>query len=495
MDDLKKSIQSEESLRAILDIMPIPFAILGLDGKKTIYGNLKYLNFFNEATQSCHLKGGLASYFEKEEFFHSLVKEAQEKRIYNKVISLNVGGYTKVISATMEICSLHNNKALALAFLDITQRTKFVKRLTEEEDKYSSLVESLQYGVITTNEKGEIKSANSATSAVLGHSIEEIIGKKIDHFFTNAKCEELLLAEGRTRELKIKQKNGEIIPVEVSSGSFFYFEDPYFVVCIQNIKEKKEMEKIKLKTTRLAVIGETTAEVGHEIKNPLTIINANTDKLARLVTKEELDRDKMEKAIKHQKRSIERIVKIVDGLKNFSRINENRNDEIFNVNDMMQETFDLIHQIYAKDNIEIELEAKADPPQVFGDIGRVQQVLMNFISNARDALESKRSGKTIKLKSYNCLGRVVFSVTDNGPGIHPEVRKRIFETFFTTKKRGKGTGLGLSISISIIESMGGEIEVESSEGGGSTFQASLPAYKGEVSGTLRGGKQGTTPLG
>ncbi len=486
--DITTQRRYEETLQAVLDIMPIPFAILTIDGQKTIYGNSKYLDFFSQATQTCHLKGGVASYFETEEVFHSAIKEAQQTGIYNRDLSLSIGGESKVISATMEICRFHGGKALALAFLDVTENVKFLERLSEEEGKYVSLVESLQYAVITIDEKGTIQSANNTTASILGYESSELIGQNMRAFFSDSDqnvssyWSDFLKASpshalGKTKELQVLQKGGDTVPVEVGIGSFSYNGEPHFVVCIQDIRDRKEAEEITLKTTRLAIIGEMAAGVGHEIKNPLAIIQANADKLNRLI-KGEFDHGQIEKVVEHQKIAIKRIVKIVNGLRNVSRVGDHEEKEIFSVNDMMQETYDLVHQIYSNEGIQVNLLMEASFPMVFGNIGKVQQVLMNFISNARDALEDNQQ-KTIQLKTRNSGEWVIFEVSDTGCGIPEEIKQKIFETFFTTKERGKGTGLGLGISISIIEDMGGKVEVDSEENKGSTFRVNLPIYMEE----------------
>ena len=233
-------------------------------------------------------------------------------------------------------------------------------------------------------------------------------------------------------------------------------------------KEKTDMQKQIFQTSKLASIGELAAGVGHEINNPLAIIFGYMEKISNKYRKEIPD---LIEPIDIVLNSTERIKKIVDGLRTFARM-DTEHIQTVNVHKTINDSISLIETIYKQENIIIENLYKADKSEIKGNIGKLQQVIMNLFSNAKDALSQR--GGTIKIETRNKRNKVILKFSDDGVGIKKEDLDRIFDTFFTTKEVGKGTGLGLGISHSIIEGMNGKIEVDSEYGIGTEFTITLP---------------------
>jgi two-component system NtrC family sensor kinase len=145
--------------------------------------------------------------------------------------------------------------------------------------------------------------------------------------------------------------------------------------------------------------------------------------------------------------------------------------EDVDINQVIDQTISLLENYARTSNIDIQTDLAPDLPIITSDQAQLQQVFLNLISNAIDAIGSNGS---IAVRSRQRDGYIQVSIKDDGPGMGPEMRRKIFEPFFTTKEAGKGTGLGLSVSLSIVEKMGGTITLESEEGGGSTFTIRLP---------------------
>ncbi|WP_412471917.1 ATP-binding protein [Halobacteriovorax sp. RT-1-4] len=242
-------------------------------------------------------------------------------------------------------------------------------------------------------------------------------------------------------------------------------------------EELGRQKKLASQNERLASIGILAAGIGHEINNPLTIILGHLKSLKKRVTnshKEEI----IEKIEKSESAAL-RIEKIVSGLRKFSRQTQDDEPTDFSVHNVFKDTVSMLKDFYDKDNVHLNLYMHvSDEALIKGERGKFQQVLINLISNARDAVEGKENGKiNVIVKENN--DRIIFKVEDNGHGISEEERERVFDLFYTTKDVGKGTGMGLSIAHGFIkDDFNGKIALKSVVGIGTVFKVSLPIHYG-----------------
>ncbi|MFW5888023.1 MAG: PAS domain S-box protein, partial [Bacteriovoracia bacterium] len=242
-----------------------------------------------------------------------------------------------------------------------------------------------------------------------------------------------------------------------------------------DITDLKKLEIEKQKTTnklihssKLASIGTLAAGVAHEINNPLSIVAGYTDLLAS----EKLMQDEsIKEKIEQIQIATKRIADIVNSLRTYARADTDHIETV-DIHQCIEETLALIKSIYEKENITIETELSATDYCIKGNIGKIQQIFMNFLNNAKDAVEKVSKG-IIKIATRNDFEKIKIIISDNGQGIPKQVIEKLFDPFFTTKPPGKGTGLGLSISYTIIESMKGDIDIETEEGLGTTFTISF----------------------
>ena len=173
------------------------------------------------------------------------------------------------------------------------------------------------------------------------------------------------------------------------------------------------------------------------------------------------------------------MAEIIDHMRIFTRRSEGKPQEVIEVNDIVEGAFKFLGQQLRNHNIEVIQDLGTELPKVVGDPIRLEQVFLNLISNARNALEGGgKEEKRVEVRTYavntNGESSVVIEVKDNGNGIPDHIRGKIFQPFFTTNEPGKGTGLGLSVSSKIIEEHQGKIELESTVGEGTTFRVMLP---------------------
>lgn len=256
---------------------------------------------------------------------------------------------------------------------------------------------------------------------------------------------------------------------------FVDFVQPGLTVLGEMVEAIKLKESLRLQTmisehnAKLASIGQLAAGVGHEINNPLAIIKG-----ILMMANEELELEgglspSVKKKFEKIDISIDRIANIVKGLKTFSRSSESEL-AVFDLKDLLQEVQGLFSEIYLRSGINLTFVFDGSKTyKTFGNRGRIQQVLVNLISNARDALDGIVSPEVVI--SMQIEGnRVRIDVRDNGNGIPEEIHEKIFDPFFTTKDVNKGTGIGLSLVMTIMKEHGGEICFESNPGMGTSFQ-------------------------
>jgi signal transduction histidine kinase len=227
-----------------------------------------------------------------------------------------------------------------------------------------------------------------------------------------------------------------------------------------------------LHSAKLGAVGEMYAGLAHEINNPLGILLSRVRLMLGAATQRhfnaELIRD-LEMIDRHGSR----IAEIVRSLLAFSRKTafELRDTD---VNAVVQETVALVEKPFGKHGIKVLSALDARLPSVLGSRDHLQQVFLNLLTNARDAMPS---GGTVTVRTYRDNGHVVAEVEDTGVGMPQDVAERVFEPFFTTKQREHGTGLGLSVTQSILAAHGGHVEVESEPGEGALFRVTLPVRK------------------
>ncbi len=243
-----------------------------------------------------------------------------------------------------------------------------------------------------------------------------------------------------------------------------------------DITELKNAEKQLIQSVKLASIGELAASIAHEVNNPLTIIHGYIDVFREILELNDLLNEEATEAISAQEASVARITAIVNGLRMFSRSEEKV--EVFDIHHVISESISMLKKMYNKVNVHFVTALHKEPLFVSGKRGHFQQVLVNLFSNAKDALEESAKG-VITVNTSILNNKVTIQVTDNGCGIAPENLPKIFETFYTSKPRGKGTGLGMSISAKIIKEMEGVIEVTSKLGKGTNFTLFFPQVEGE----------------
>lgn len=248
--------------------------------------------------------------------------------------------------------------------------------------------------------------------------------------------------------------------------------------------EARELQMQLLQSARLVSLGQLAAGVAHELNQPLGGISATAeDYYLRLEEGIGATEDQIKASFKRILDMVARMSHTVEHLRVFSRDTTREPGYPVQVNGIIHSSLDIIGTQLKNHGILVELDLADSLPEVIGQPFQLEQVFLNLLGNARDALDARvshaQAGKRIAIRTRVRNAWVVVEVADNGTGILPEHQKRIFEPFFTTKSAEKGTGLGLSITYAIVKNHGGDITSTSTPGQGTAFRVVLPAIKEE----------------
>jgi signal transduction histidine kinase len=249
------------------------------------------------------------------------------------------------------------------------------------------------------------------------------------------------------------------------------------VLLVEDVTERLGLERAARQADKLAALGTLAAGLAHELNNPIAIISSRAELMLM-----EADMPGVPPALREDlevlHRHAQRVARIVQGLLAFARRGPGRLEPV-DLNQVVDDTLFLVERQISKDGLVLVRRLRPGLPPIHGDASALQQVLMNLVLNARDALQGHPGQILVETDvTPGQPGWVRLRVRDTGPGIPPEILPRIFDPFFTTKP--EGTGLGLSISYGIVRDHHGTVDVESEPGRGTTFVVSFPVHPVEA---------------
>ena len=387
------------------------------------------------------------------------------------------------------------------------KRLQVENELRESQKLYRALIETAFAGIGITDVEENLTFANPALGDIMGYGVDELIGINLSRFVEGEEynryqelTEQRLQGFRNAYETRVRRRDGSLINVLIS-GSPLADEDGEFIGVLTVVfditelrRAEQELERNKraytdqleamvrertnqleeaqaklIQSAKLAAVGQLAAGVAHEINNPVGVLLMKLKFLLSVAKRENLTA----KAMATLDIAVEqagRIADIVQDLLNFSRTPTDRPQSL-NLNERIHSSLRLSHRLLTDRRIDLHLDLCEELPSVLGDPVEFEQVLINLLNNA---VEAMADGGELHLASYAEAGQVVISLRDTGEGIEAEDLGSIFDPFFTTKNFGEGTGLGLSISYGIVQKMGGSIEVESELGSGAVFHIRLP---------------------
>jgi PAS domain S-box-containing protein len=375
---------------------------------------------------------------------------------------------------------------------EISKQKNAETRLRQSEARYRSLIQGAAYGIFRSTMDGTILDANPAFAQMLGYqSVDEISAVNMRDICTGAADRAALIERFRlsaeatlSEDLRWKRKDGETIVVRLTAHVVDLEGEgaSCFDGIAEDITEKRALEEQLRQSQKMEAVGRLARGIAHDFNNVLAAIMGNSD-LLQLQLKEE---DPMYQDVQEISRAAERGASLTRQLMAFSR-RQATEPETLDLHEVVR-GFDSMLQRLSGD-IELRLHTPGPPPLVRVEPGQIEQVVMNLVVNARDAVPE---GGTINVHAdlvtvdahngarYPAVppGRYArVAVRDTGAGIDPTIERHVFEPFFTTKDPAKGTGLGLSIVYGIAKEAGGAVTFSSAPGAGTIFEVLLPVAK------------------
>ena len=346
-----------------------------------------------------------------------------------------------------------------------------------------NIVESINVGILALDLEDRIESWNAQMEAMYAFSRGEAIGQSLESVFP---AEFLDALEGFRNEpgvhhlykFRLTTRAGELRIANIAIAPLLSrdFVAVGRIILVDDITERVSLETQLAQADKLSSIGLLAAGVAHEINTPLAVIASYAQMLSKQLKGDARLAPVLDKITQQSFRAAE----IANGLLNFSRTSTTEFRET-NLNQVIRDTLSLLEHQFKTAQIIIDLELAEDLPPINGNPGKLQQVFLNLLLNAKEAMPG--GGRLRVATMFN--GHVAALVNDSGSGIAPEHLKRIYDPFFTTKTMPRpgdrrGTGLGLSVSYGIIQEHAGKIHVESAIGAGTTFHLEFPLLRKSV---------------
>jgi PAS domain S-box-containing protein len=396
-----------------------------------------------------------------------------------------IGRRTMLLNARQIEQAWGKERIILLAIEDITERRQLKDLLEESELLYRRLFETASDGIVLLEKKeGRVAHANPAIEEMLGYSQAECLGKKLPDIGVSIDTRDFSVTMQNLDKEGVL--NYEDVPLKTKTGEEIY-ADIYMVdraqlaQCnIRDVSERKNLQNKLLHAQKMEAIGTLTGGIAHDFNNILNVIIGYGAMVMDSLAADSPARENMSEVLV----AAERAADLTRRLLVFSR-KEAVDVMTVNINALIQNLQKMLSRII-RENIEFHLELTDTPLFVSADAGQIEQVLINVVSNAKDAmLEGGRLMITTGLEEideafvaaygYGRPGRYAqIAVDDTGQGMDAETQQKIFEPFFTTKELGEGTGLGLAISFGIIKQHNGFIKVYSEPGEGTVFKIYLP---------------------
>jgi PAS domain S-box-containing protein len=420
----------------------------------------------------------------QERFRMALKTDQQYIREYR--VRKKDGNFVWLQASSQIVCDPDGNiDFISGAFLDITKRKAAEEALHDSEVKYRSLFDSGPNPIFVL-EPGSLNilDVNPAGIETYGYSKEELIGRNFDALGEfELQTQGLEMGEDEQwldgcfihQKARHYKKDGTPFYLRVKACPIKYKDRTAIILAATDITEAMERDAQLFQATKMKTLGEMSAGIAHELTQPLNAIKIGNDYLRRMILDGRvLANEDIERVAASVTGQVQRASDIITRLREFGRKPDFKKEPV-DLNAVINHVVQIVGQQLILNNIRVEFNLDWSIPQVLANANRLEQVLFNLVSNARDAIlqlpeEALESAdRVIRLRTYEEDHEVVCAVEDTGVGIPDAVRDKIFEPFYTTKEVGKGMGLGLAISYGILRDYGATIEVANREGGGACF--------------------------
>lgn len=374
------------------------------------------------------------------------------------------------------------------------ERKQAAEALRMSEQRFQIFAESATDAIISIDHNGIIVYLNPEFENIFGYKNQEIIGNPITRLINPEDKKNSLITinkiidganiyKGKRIEIQGYHKSGKLIPLEISVGGFSTKEGKFYTAIVRDISERKKFDNQLIHTERMAGIGIMAAGMAHEINQPLNNISLSMDNLIISLKTGSKDQKYIDNKTTKIFDNVTRIRNIIDHLRDFSKDHDDYIQSTFSVNESILNAKSMIFEQFKHIGIQLSLKLDGTLPDPIGNTYKFEQVIVNLIINAKDAIEEKQNflnlefEKVVEIISSLEDSHICVEVKDTGIGIETKDLDKVMLPFYSTKKEGTGTGLGLSISFGIIRDMNGFIEIQSERLKGTTIRILIPKKK------------------
>jgi len=367
------------------------------------------------------------------------------------------------------------------------------RRSKPEEDaaRWSAVFDAVVHAVVTITPEGTIRSVNQACQFMFGWAEAELIGQNVkmlmpspdherhDDYLSNYLNTGRRKIIGIGREVLAKRKDGSPFPIHLSVGEYRSSEEHGFVAILHDIsaqhkaEETTRIQRDRLeRMDRISLAGEMASGIAHEVNQPLSAIANYSRALTHMLKVNSVESEELFDTVDKIRTQSHRAGEIVRRMRDFVSRHVTE-PQPTSINEVVQEVLSLAQLALGPTLVRLRTEFEDDLPKVFFDRVQLQQVILNLVNNAVEAIEPRTPGK-VTIRSFSeDPAQVTLQIIDDGPGIPAEIEDRLFEPFFSNKHHG--TGMGLAISSSIVESQGGTLGFVRNPDRGVTFYVQFPA--------------------
>ncbi|MGB5749227.1 MAG: PAS domain S-box protein [Desulfobacterales bacterium] len=369
--------------------------------------------------------------------------------------------------------------------LDITQRKQLEEKLEKSEKKYHEIFNNIPNPVFVLDfDNLTIIDCNDSVEAGYGFRKSDITNTPfLDLFPEDERDRYAAILRTSTEITQAKQLNhkGSPLFVNIRISPSEYPGRKVLLVTTSDITKRLETEQQLIQASKMATLGEMATGVAHELNQPLSVIKtASSFFIKKINKKEPLDDEILFNMLQKIDGNVDRTTKIINHMRQFARKSDMDLEKI-QLNEVLERAFEIFSQQLKVRGIEVVWDIEKELPKIIADPSRLEQVFINLLLNARDAIEERwgsmeveKADKRIILKTRYDEQNVICEVCETGVGVPKFIADKIFEPFFTSKEVGKGTGLGLSISYGIIKDCGGDIRVIPNKTAGACFVLNFP---------------------
>ncbi len=370
-----------------------------------------------------------------------------------------------------------------MAVLTKRDLENLIRRRTEElrrsEERYRSIVDHATDAILTIDQDGIIRFWNPAAERIYGYIAEEAVGRHIqllapsEEALRQSRAQHREVLQGKIfRDIQTtrRRKDGKIITISLTLSPLKGPDGSVIGVTgiARDITDRLLLQQQLFQAEKMASLGSLVAGVAHELNNPLAGIMGFAE-----LQQDSKDLDKVKGDANKILREAQRMQRVIQNLLSFAR--HRRPERVLtDINRILDDTMELLQNSLDRDRIHVHTDMDPEIPQTWADAHQLQQVFLNLIANAQQAIAHLGAEGTIAIRTSTENGQIQVRVSDTGPGIPSEYLPQIFDPFFTTKDVGQGTGLGLSIAFGIVQEHGGHIFVASEANKGATFVVQLP---------------------